>query len=106
MNFPHEYLGERKYYAVKPGDYDAMPGGSYLKFEGTIEDRPVIRHLKSNILLRYHIETNLTVSGIEIKYEGPAFLRKGEKVTVWGRKHAKKFYAVRIEADDVVIQIS
>jgi len=110
-NHPYEYLGENKYNIVNPKEYDAVPEGTNLKFDGVIMEKPVIKHLRSKKplrpqVLRYFIETYLTVSGIEVKYEGPAFLRKGEKVTVWGKKHAKRFDAVRIETDDVIIQIS
>jgi hypothetical protein len=39
-------------------------------------------------------ETNLSVGGIKIKHEGPAFLRTGEKVTIWGKKHWDRFDAL------------
>jgi hypothetical protein len=111
LDHPYEFLGEHRYYAVKPEEYGEIPGGTRLKLDGVIDEKPVIKHLRSRKplrpqLLRYYIETHLTVSGIEVKYEGPAFLRKGEKVTVWGRKQAPCFDAVKIETEDVIIQIS
>ena len=111
MDYPYEYLGEYKYSIIDPEEYDAIPEGTNLKFDGTIKGKPVIEHLRSKKplrpqLLRYFIETRLTVSGIVVKYEGPAFLRKGEKVTLWGKKRRDRFDAVKIETDDVIIQIS
>ena len=111
MDYPYEYLGEYKYHIIDPEEYDAIPEGTNLKFDGIIDGKPVIEHLRSKKPLRpqplrYFIETHLTVSGIEIKYEGPAFLRKGEKVTIWGKKHRDRFDAVKIETDDIIIQIS
>lgn len=110
MDHPYEYLGEHKYYMVKPEDYDGIPEGTNLKFEGVIEEKPVIEHLRSRkplrpLFLLYFIETRLTVGGIVVKYEGPAFLGKGEKVTLWGKKHRDRFDAVKIETDDVIVQI-
>ena len=111
MNYPYEFLGEYKYYVVKPEEYDDIPRGTKIKFDGIIDEKPDIKHLRSKKplrpqFLRYFIETHLTVSGIEIKYEGPAFLRKGEKVTIWGRKQTPSFDAVKIETEDFIIQIS
>ena len=105
LKYPYEYLNKHKYYIVKPEEYEAIPEGINLKVEGIIEEKPVIKHIKSSIFLRYLIETYLTVSGIKIKHKGPVFIRKGEKVTIWGRKHTPRFDANRIETDDVIIQV-
>jgi len=111
LNNPSEFLGEHKYYVVKPEEYDEIPGGTRIKFDGVIDEKPVIKHLRSKKpfrpqLLSFFIETHLTVSGIEVKYEGPAFLRRGEKVTIWGKKQTPRFDAVKIETEDLIIQIS
>jgi hypothetical protein len=106
LEYPYEYLNAYKYYIVKPEEYEAIPEGINLKVEGIIEEKPVIKHTKTNVLLfRYFVETYLTVSGIKIKHKGPAFIRKGEKVTIWGRKQTPRFDANRIETDDVIIQV-
>ena len=113
MNYPYEYLEEYRngFYIIELEDYNSIPNGSDIKFEGVIEEKPIIKHLRSKKspgvqLVRYFIETNLSVGGIKIKHEGPAFIRKGEKVTIWGKKHRDRFDALKIETDDVIIQIS
>ena len=110
MNYSHEFLGEYTYFIIPSEDYDAVPEGTNLKFEGVIEKKPIIKHLRSKKPpriqgLRYFIQTQLIVNGVDIKYEGPAFLRKGEKVTVWGKKGTNRFDAVKIETEDVIIMI-
>lgn len=106
LKYPYEYLNSHKYYIVKPEEYEAVPEGINLKVEGIIEEKPVIKHTETHLLfLRYFVETYLTVSGIKIKHKGPVFIRKGEKVTIWGRKQTPRFDAKRIETDDIIVQV-
>jgi len=84
--------------------------GTRIKFEGVVADKPVIKHLRSKKPLRiqvsrYFVNTHLDVSGVKVFYEGPAFLSKGERVTVWGTKKHDNLDAVKVETDNIVIQM-
>ena len=53
MNYSHEFLGEYEYFIIPSEDYDAVPEGTNLKFEGIIEKKPIIKHLRSKNLREF-----------------------------------------------------
>ena len=110
MNNQYEILGEEKYYVVSPEEYNDVPEGTRLKIHGVVDEKPVVSHARSKrppalLILRYFIETRLSVGGVETRYDGPAFIRKGEEVTVWGRKSGTRFEAVKIEGEGFTVKI-
>ena len=101
-------LGEIEYLIVS--DYNEAPNGSRIRFEGVIDSKPVITHTPSikpfNIqVVRYYVNTRFSVDGVKVFYEGPAFLKKDQKITLWGKKKYDHFLAVKIECDDFIIQL-
>jgi hypothetical protein len=103
-----EYIGQLDYLVVS--GYDKAPVESRIRFEGVIDSKPVISHSPSRkplriMIVRYYVNTRFTVDGVKVHYEGPAFLKKGQEITLWGKKKHDHFEAVKIECEDYIIQI-
>ena len=103
-------LSERKYEVIQPEEYQKTPVGSYIILDGVIDEKPVLinspskKPLKIQVV-RYYINTTFSIDDVKIKYEGPVFLRKGEKVTVWGKKEHDYLDAKQIETGSFIIKI-
>ena len=103
-------LGENKYDVVDLEDYGDVSVGSYVILEGVVEDKPEIVNTPSRRpfrvqAVRYYVNTRFALADVNVRYEGAAFVRKGDKVVVWGRKEKDFLYAKQIETDDIIIRL-
>ncbi|TFH13431.1 hypothetical protein E4H04_11970 [Candidatus Bathyarchaeota archaeon] len=110
MNSSSEILGEINYKIIDAETYEEIPVGTFIKFDGIIDEKPILKNSPSKKpfrvqLARFYIETHFSVNGIKMKYEGPAFLRKGENITIWGKKQISYFDARQIETESFIITL-
>ena len=101
-------IGEFQYTMVS--EYDEAKLNQRIGFEGIVDSKPVIKHSPSRRPFKirfvdYYVNTSFTVDGVKVLYEGPAFLRKGQHVTLWGKKKHDHFEAIRIETEDYILEI-
>ena len=126
LNFPTETLGTEEYYLVSPEDLAQLgksiqPYEMNVRFEGTIEEKPFIEFYAaglpwsiSRLIEEDHgHRTTLNISGITVYIKGSLHLRKGERVTVWGKIKKTIVYgeiekieveAKRIEGKDTIYE--
>ena len=101
-------IGEFQYQKVSR--YDTAELNQRIGLEGIIDSKPVIKHTPSSRLFKiqavnYYVNTTFTVDTVKVFYEGPAFLRKGQYVTLWGKKKHDHFEVIRIETEDFILEI-
>ena len=105
-------MGDEKYYIVKPENIAKLENVN-LKFEGTLSGKPVIESygigFDSN--MRYRVlpidhghRTRLVIDDINVYVGSPLHLRRGEKVTVWGKIKDRIVQAWRIEGEEIIYQ--
>ena len=108
--YPTETLDYDEYYVVSPDDVSKLVDKN-VKFEGNVADKPVIEFyvagwpwsISSRLIEEDHgHRTILNVSGIPVIFRGPLYLRKGEKVVVWGRVKDGTVQAKRMEGEDAI----
>jgi len=113
LNFPTETLEGEEYYVVKPDDVSQLDDVR-VRFEGTIAEKPVVEFyaagwpwsISARLIEEDHgHRTILKVSGVPVYFKGPAYLRMGERVTVWGEVKDGVVEARRIEGEDVIYTV-
>ena len=125
LNFPTETLGTKEYYIISPEDLAQLAAKDLyevnVRFEGTIEEKPFVEFYAAGLpwSIRRLIEedhghrTTLNISGITVYIKGPLHLRKGERVTIWGKIKKAIFFgevkkmeveAKRIEGEDAIYE--
>jgi hypothetical protein len=105
-----EILGETKYDVVSLEDYESVPVGNYVILKGLVEGKPEIVNTPSKRpfrvqAVRFYANTLFALDEVKVRYEGLAFIRKGDNVVVWGRKEKDFLYAKQIETDDIIIRL-
>ncbi|MFB0543289.1 MAG: hypothetical protein ACETVR_00765 [Candidatus Bathyarchaeia archaeon] len=110
LDFPTETLELEEYYIVSPEDVAQLDRVN-VKFEGLIAEKPVVEFytagwpwsISSRLIEEDHgHRTTLKVGGVPVHFRGPLYLRKGEKVVVWGKIEEGGVQARRIEGEDAI----
>ena len=87
-----------------------VPVGSYVKLEGVVEGKPEIVNTPSQKpfrfqFVRFYVNTWFNLGDVNVRYEGAAFVRKGNKVIIWGKKDLDQLIAHKIETEDLIIKL-
>lgn len=110
--YPKQVFREDVYSVIESSDYGSLPTGTRLKMEGVVDEKPLMENVPSQkpfevsvrAFMRFSVWTDFVVDGVNARYYGPAFVRKGEHVTLWGKKEGERFRVVKIEAEGFVAQ--
>ena len=103
-------LGDHKYEVISLEDYADVPIGDYVILEGVVEGKPEMLNTPSRRpgrwqLVRYYVNTVFALGDFKVRYEGAAFVRKGDNVVVWGRKGHDFLDAKQIETDYFIVKL-
>ena len=112
QHFPKELLENKEYHVVNPEDIDQL-NDINVKFAGTLVEKPIVTFysagwpwsIESRVIEEDHGHgTILKVNKITVYFKGPLYLRRKEKVTVWGKLKDGAVQAKRVEGEDAVYQ--
>ncbi len=111
-DFPTETLGDDEYYVVGLDDMSQLDNVN-VKFQGVLTEKTVVEFyaagwpwsISSRLVEEDHgHQTTLKVGNFTVYYKGPAYIRRGEKVTVWGKLKDGAVQAKKIESEDIIYQ--
>lgn len=111
-NFPIETLGYDEYYVVDLDDITQLDNTN-VKFQGTLAEKPIVEFyaagwpwsISSRLIEEDHgHQTTLKVGNIPVYYKGPVYIKREEKITVWGKLKDGAVQAKRIESEEIIYQ--
>ena len=111
-DYPVERLEYEEYFVVKSRDV-AQLSNENVKFDGILVDKPVVDFfstgwswsISSRLIEEDHgHRTRLKINDVTVYFKGPLYLRKGKKITVWGKIKSGIVQAKRIESVEVIYQ--
>lgn len=112
LDFPTQTLGYDEYYVVSLKDM-AQLNDENVKFEATLTEKPVVEFysagwpwsISSRLIEEDHgHRTLLKIDGVNVCFKGPLHLKKGERVTVWGKIKNGVVQARRVEGEGIIYQ--
>jgi len=111
-DLPTETLDYDEYYIVDLRDITRLDNIN-VKFEGTLTEKPIVEFyaagwpwsISARLIEEDHgHQTILKIDGVIVYYKGPIYMKKEEKVTVWGKLKGGAIQAKKIESEDIIYQ--
>ena len=111
-NFPKETLGYDDYYIVSLEDIAQLEDEN-VKFVGTLTEKPIIQFysagwpwsFSSRLIEEDHGHRSLfKIKDVTVYFKGPLHIKRGEKITVWGKVKNGAVQAKIVEGEDIIYQ--